>query len=444
MKQLSRITLSVSAAIMLAACNGTTASTPETDITGAYSIYVEGDDFGPGVSRAIVSLNAPIDGITAEDISVSETKQAIDWSDPEYPLIEATSERTINDIWLSDAEGNKTEEPSSYFTIEMNIDPVEGSPVYYSPSDSFNHWCDPYQLEIKLKDVSAVTTDGTPLTAFSITTDYTEMTTEAEPLLLSSYTAEDGMTYAYGEWDAEDSNALVVWLHGSGEGGTEATDPHLTSLGNEVTSLISEEFQDTVNGASVLVPECPTYWMDEDGDGGEWKDGLLVPTEDCHYTESLQELIESRAEELQADKVVLLGASSGGYMAWQLMLDYPDYYAASVLIAANMPSDMISDEELESIKDVPLYFVYSENDDSVPPATVEEPTIERLNALGASDVHVSKTEKVVDLSERFNYLNDGKPYEYNGHWSWIYFDKNETSCTDEGLTGWDFIAQAIQ
>jgi hypothetical protein len=47
------------------------------------------------------------------------------------------------------------------------------------------------------------------------------------------------------------------------------------------------------------------------------------------------------------------------------------------------------------------------------------PTYRRLKAAGAKNVHVSYYDKVVDLSGMFK-DRLGRPYEYMGHFSWIY------------------------
>lgn len=66
-------------------------------------------------------------------------------------------------------------------------------------------------------------------------------------------------------------------------------------------------------------------------------------------------------------KVVLAGCSAGGYMTMRLILDYPDYFAAAIPICEALPDDVISDQQLSEIKDLPLYFIYSNDDPSIIP-----------------------------------------------------------------------------
>lgn len=135
-----------------------------------------------------------------------------------------------------------------------------------------------------------------------------------------------------------------MWLHGSGEGGTEDTNPQVTSLSNKVSAYFNDDFQNAVGNAYVLVPQCPTFWMDADGNGGEWNDDLLVTHGPSYYTNALMELIKDYQSRCGATKVVLAGCSAGGYMTMRLIilnlkkliLDYPDYFAAAIPIIISL------------------------------------------------------------------------------------------------------------
>ena len=62
----------------------------------------------------------------------------------------------------------------------------------------------------------------------------------------------------------------------------------------------------------------------------------------------------------------------------------------------------------------------------------------RLLAAGAKNVHVSAFDDVRDTSGEYK-NEDGSAYEYNGHWSWIYWDNNE--CYDGDLNAWKWLGQ---
>jgi predicted peptidase len=120
-----------------------------------------------------------------------------------------------------------------------------------------------------------------------------------------------------------------------------------------------------------------------------------------------------------------------------MIFNYPDYFAAAYPICEAYMDAGITDEQLEAIKDLPIWFVYAENDTTVDPSTFEVPTIERLRSLGA-DVHTSVFADVHDTSG--NYIGeDGSAYQFMGHWSWIYFFNNQ--CEENGVNLWQWLAQ---
>ena len=129
-----------------------------------------------------------------------------------------------------------------------------------------------YYFDITLKDES-VTSNGLPVQDITIDRNYTNKTTAANNFAVDTYQASDGVSYDYATYTpATNSDTLVVWLHGLGEGGAYATtisdretDPYITLLANKATALAGEEFQNTIGNAHILVPQCPTYWMDNDG-----------------------------------------------------------------------------------------------------------------------------------------------------------------------------------
>lgn len=77
------------------------------------------------------------------------------------------------------------------------------------------------------------------------------------------------------------------------------------------------------------------------------------------------------------------------------------------------------------------------------PSPTSIPTSERMKKAGIT-VHESVWDDVHDTTGRFTDAQ-GNPYQYAGHWSWIYFDNNEnkcTSCTTE-LNEWKWLAAEI-
>ena len=113
----------------------------------------------------------------------------------------------------------------------------------------------------------------------------------------------------------------------------------------------------------------------------------------------------------------------------------------NVLVINTHIPEGTSGEDIKVLAGVPMYFVYSEDDTTVDPKIYEIPTIKRLRAANAKNLHVSTTKHVVDTSGQYKDAK-GKAYKYNGHWSWIYFDNDETK-DEDGVSAFDWIAATL-
>ncbi|MDO4416376.1 MAG: hypothetical protein Q4C20_14995 [Erysipelotrichaceae bacterium] len=444
MKKFAKVLTSIAAASLLAACSSAPAEpsadqqteTEPTAVTGTYTRFVQGDDWGASVSRINITFDTAVDSFDKDHVSITETRVAPDWGAEGMPLSMVTSQRNIIDAYLTDASGNKTTEASTTAVVELNIGPSEGNALTYNAAITRNEWS-PYKL-----DIDVDTTAGGNTAAVTIAPNPAGTETSADMFSIDSYTASNGTTYGYAYYEPEtESKTLVVWLHGGGEGHVRegGTDPRIPLLGNEAANLASEEFQNIVGGAYVLSPQCPSYWMDRDGHDSIAVQDYTLSTEKSFYTESLHEMIMAYKEKVGAEKVILTGCSNGGYMTLLQAINYTDDYDAYVMICESLKSENITDADIEKIKDKPLFFIWSSADTTVVPEDCSKTNVERLQAAGASDLHVFNPEKVTDTSGRFKDEN-GNAHEYAGHWSWIYFDNNE-AVDENGLSAWDFIAQ---
>lgn len=413
---------------------------PAAVLTGTYTRFVQGDDWGAGVSRIDVTLDSKLDSLSADDLTVKETRVSADWGAEGMPLTLVTNERTITDAYLTDSQGNKTSDASATFAVELYISPSEGNAFTYEPHITRNEWS-PYKLDITS---AALTSEGKPVYV-SISAAPSDTKTSVDEFAMDTYTASDGTEYGYAYYEPEnESKTLVVWLHGGGEGHVReaGTDPRIPLLGNEAGNLAKEDFQNAVGGAYVLSPQCPSYWMDSEGHDNIAVQDYTLSTNVSYYTESLHELIMNYKEKVGAEKVILTGCSNGGYMTFLQAINYPDDYDAYVMICESLKAESISDADIERVKDLPMFFIWSKNDTTVNPDDCSKTNVERLQAAGASDLHVFNPDSVTDTSGRFKDEN-GNAHEYAGHWSWIYFDNNE-AVDENGLSAWEFIAQNAQ
>lgn len=395
-------------------------------VNGTYDIVVEGFDWGPGVTKVIITLDKKVKNVTKDMFSVKENKV---W----YSGLQEFN-RNIVDAYISDEKGNKTEEESSSnITIILAVNPDEGNPFLYNFQTGRNNWAENYELKISLTENAQLEVGEETTTELSIDSKYVkkEMPT-IDKFKESVYSAEGDISMSYAYYEPEEDNVknpLIIWLHGAGEGGTDTA---IDLLGNRVGALIEDNIQDQFGGAYVLTPQSPTMWMDTTGNGDYTTDGSNI------YLESLMNLIKSYVDsnnDIDLNRIYVGGCSNGGYMTMALVLEHPEYFAAAYPICEAFNDSWISDEKLNGIKDVPMWFTYASNDETVNPTTNSMATVARLLSIGAKDIKVSEFDNVIDTSGLYKDEN-GNPYEYNGHWSWIYAFNDECKDGDESLWSW--------
>lgn len=383
-------------------------------LTGHYDIVVEAFDWGPSVSRAILTLEQPIARISPDAIRVTEMMQG-----------KTKTERAVKRVYLSDQNGVEIESPSQFVTVELTVGPQVGSSLVGS---SQVVWSAPYRLSFTL--TKEVISGGSKVRAFQIQQDFAKRRMpQADRFIYDTYTASaDGTKYSYAAYELprigqqNQKRPLIVWLHGGAEGGTDAS---MAVLGARATALIENPIQSILGGAYVLIPQAKTMWMDGYSTtlGGS-----------SIYTKSLMELIQYYVRShpnIDSNRIYVGGASNGGFMTVQLITTYPNYFAAAFPICSGYASGTMSDEVMKKILHIPMWFLYSEADTTFSPAMFSASMTKRLQAAGATSLHVSSPEKIVDPSDQYFQQDGVSPYQYPGHFSWIYAFNQKSYAEDD-------------
>lgn len=426
--------------LLLATISTVTANASNDTIHGSQKVVIIGDDWGPAVTKTIITFDAEIIGssLAIEDFKIREEKELSDGS-------RGITDRQILDVYLSDAQGNRVVGDKGYIvTLEMYVSPVIGSPFVYK---AFNDWCSFYELHISLEDGVELATSIGNISVLNIDPvinlrDSTQrIVPGADEFKLHTYTnTTSGTTLSYGEYHSTRTNnkrPLVIWLHGGGEGGT---DNYITLLGNKVTSLVGDEFQSLFHGANILTPQVPTRWMD--GVDGQVTSGQIS----SRYTEDLMSLIKNYINnnpDIDKDRIIIGGCSNGGYMVMEMILNYPEYFAAAFPICEAFSDNFITDEQINTLvdNDIGIWFVHALEDKIVISEQTTIPTYNRLIAAGATNVHKSTFNEVIDTSGRFLSIDGNGPYTYNPHWVWVYFFNNECYSDVTGENAWVWLSQ---
>ena len=390
----------------------------------SYRSVTEIHDWGAAITKLIVKIGKPVpkQSITKDTFKVHVTR-----SDDRLgsPLLEE-GYREVTNANVADQNGNPAVR-GKYVVLEMKIGPTVslGSPLnYYAGSNKWikSDYTITQEKGIKINAGKFGTISGLVIDTFA------GETREIVDDFSSGQATYKDVTLTYADYaPAKDKkkNPLIIWLHGGGEGGT---DPTIPLSANKATSFATESIQSYFNGAYVLVPQTPTRWMHGFNTGGA--DGTSI------YQEALMSLIKdyvANNPDIDPNRIYIGGASNGGYMTMLMVRDYPGYFAAAFPVCEGLNNSLVSDEDILNMSQTPIWFVHAKNDQTLPPESNAIPTYNRLLEAGDENVHLTLFDNVQDTSGLYKNA-DGTPYEYNGHWSWIYVYNNEVEKTTNGET----------
>ena len=132
---------------------------------------------------------------------------------------------------------------------------------------------------------------------------------------------------------------LIVFLHGSGERGTDV---------NIVKNHSPFTYKNLINEpVAILAPQCPPeLWWD---------------------TATIYDLIKDiqAKYKIDASRIYLTGLSMGGWGTWKLANEHPEMFAAVATVCA--PSDRWMEATIQRYKGLPIKIFHGGNDDIVSP-----------------------------------------------------------------------------
>lgn len=430
----------LAASLVAATLAGTAAAAPKVvnkvqPSDNQYVMVIHAYDEAPSVDRVIINAGKTITAkdVKAADFTVITDSVGFDWGT--FQVGPVSGERTVTGAFLSDANGNKVGGKSNYITLDLARKPDDGlSNPFIFGGDMMNHWNE---------DSYANT-----ITNSKLGLNISECTGKVCPVA-DQFTMGKG-TYAgvelnYASFEPAKHGKkvpLIIWLHGMGEGGT---DPYIALLGNKVENLATPEIQKNFgkDGAYVLVAQANGFWLQTSLTEPFFTTGAQLPgtpAQSC-YTEPLMELIKEYVAanpSVDPNRIYIGGCSNGGYMTMNMIIEYPDYFAAAYPTCEAYLDSKITDEDIAKIAKQNVWFTWACTDTTVNPDEFERPTRARLEAAGAANCVFTEFADVHDLSGKY-FKEDGTPYEYNGHYSWIYVLNNQ--CVANGQTIFQWMAK---
>jgi predicted peptidase len=146
---------------------------------------------------------------------------------------------------------------------------------------------------------------------------------------------------------------LIIFLHGSGERGNDPNRLKVHSLPKIIDK--DEEFP-----FIVVSPQCP--------DGKRWN------------AESLNMMLDEVLTKLPVDtnRIYLTGLSMGGYGTWKFAIAYPERFAAVAPVCGWGHL-----EDVEKLKDKPVWIFHGAKDNVVPPSESEK-MVQFLEKFGST------------------------------------------------------------
>ncbi len=412
----------------------------------SYRTVTEVYDWGPSVSKVIVDLGREVNA-GAVDASTFKVYARRVLAEGATPLKQTAQDngkvelgakakadsdlegyREITKAYVSDAEGNPAGQ-GRYATIEMKVGPTIalGSALNFDISTFFNNWVKPEYTITQEKAAG-------PVKGLVVDNNKGNVRPVVDKFQFA-HKMFGRLSYGYASYEPKDNakHPLIVWLHGMGEGGTDS--PSIPISANKADMFADASLQAHFGGAYVLVPQARTYWMHGYKD---FADGTSI------YEESLMQLIQDYAKEhpnVDTSRIYVGGDSNGGYMTMLLVRDYPEYFAAAFPTCEGLADKLIRDADIENFKKTPIWFTAAKTDTTLPPDEYVVPTFQRLKNAGATNVHFSFFDKVVDQTGLYKKA-DGSAFEYPGHWSWIYVynDKCEDSINGRTVKLMDWLA----
>ena len=211
------------------------------------------------------------------------------------------------------------------------------------------------------------------------------------------------------DYDKTKRHALILFLHGAGERGSE-NEKQLKHA--QFLRFASEEVQKQ-QPAIIVAPQCPAGRQPNGKDDYKWvqvdwgaKTPIATPIEPSYAMRLTFEILDALEKEFNIDenRRYVTGLSMGGYGTFDAMVRRPKYWAAAVPICGGMDNSK-ADESAH----VPMWIFHGDKDNAVP-IERSRTAVAALKAAGGSPKYTE-------------YKNAG-----HGIWGTVY--------QEEGLVDW--------
>ena len=187
---------------------------------------------------------------------------------------------------------------------------------------------------------------------------------------------------------------ILVWLHGRQSGAY----PRAQLQRYEFSNWASDEYQARFRNAG----GCFLFAPRESRSGNNDWDDSYCPT----LKLTIDRFIEANAAHIDTNRIYIAGYSTGGTMTWDMLVKYPDFFAAGMPLAAIYQPNTTA--QLNKLKNVSLWIFTSDHDPYLINETADvRPTFDYLAGISGNKAGLRMT----SFSEAF-FADGTKKTEY--------------------------------
>jgi len=186
------------------------------------------------------------------------------------------------------------------------------------------------------------------------------------------------------DYDPKQKYPLLLSLHGAGSRGND----NLRHLRPWVAGWMDEQIQKK-HPCIILMPQCPAgeQWVDTPFANGSYSFSEIPISKSMKLAKDIfDKVVKERS--VDPNRIYVMGASMGGYGAWNFAIRYPDLIAAAVPICGACDPSMAN-----TLKNVPVWAFHGDQDNIVPPSGSKD-MIKAIKKIGGTRARITIYEGV--------------------------------------------------
>lgn len=173
------------------------------------------------------------------------------------------------------------------------------------------------------------------------------------------YDGANGVSIPYRIYvpDTNKKCSLLLFLHGAGERGNDNR-THITIHEDLIERAINDDKKECI----VIAPQCPNemQWVNTPWANGSYSFENIPMSTAMECVIEILELVKSQYS-INDKRMYVAGMSMGGYGTWNILMHYPNMFAAAIPVCGAGDPNMA-----EKIKHIPIRVYHNADDTTVP------------------------------------------------------------------------------